>query len=100
MSEVKLEKIFKALANRRRLRILSYLKSRGCATVTDISEHLELSLKATSKHVVKLSNVQMIARIQRGTYMYYYIDSCTYSTVSNIFVNPYSLDKGEQRKVY
>lgn len=77
-----------------------FLQKKGFATVTEISEHLELSLNATSKHVNKLAHVQMIARIQRGTYMFYYVDNYAHSTVSNLFVNSYSRDKGEQGKVY
>ena len=45
------EKILKALANRRRLEIIRYLKQKRNANVGDIATHLKLSFKSTSRHL-------------------------------------------------
>ncbi len=50
-TERELEKQLKALANRRRLAILKYLKSKREASVGDIAEEINLSFKSTSKHL-------------------------------------------------
>jgi DNA-binding transcriptional ArsR family regulator len=67
------EKILKALANRRRLQILKYLKNRKSATVTSIAEHLKLSLKSTSKHLAVLFGASIVDREQNNLSMLYSI---------------------------
>lgn len=69
----KLEKILKALANRRRLAILRYLKDGRQASVGDISAKIDLSFKATSKHLNILFGADILERDQKGLQMYYKI---------------------------
>lgn len=66
-----LEKQLKALANRRRLAILKYLKDKGEASVMQIAEEIKLSFKATSKHLGVLAARDVIDREQRGLQMFY-----------------------------
>ncbi|OGZ95156.1 MAG: hypothetical protein A3I44_03655 [Candidatus Sungbacteria bacterium RIFCSPLOWO2_02_FULL_51_17] len=66
MKERHLEKIVKALANRRRLAIMRYLKAEKEATVGDIAGAIKLSFKATSKHLQILSSADVVERNQRG----------------------------------
>ena len=67
----KLEKILKALANRRRLAILKYFKENKEAPVAEIAGEINLSFKATSKHLGVLSAVDIIEREQRSSQMFY-----------------------------
>ncbi|MBI2446628.1 MAG: winged helix-turn-helix transcriptional regulator [Parcubacteria group bacterium] len=71
----KLEKILKALANRRRLAILKYLKENKEAPVTEIADEINLSFKATSKHLGVLSAVDIIEREQRSSQMFYHLSA-------------------------
>jgi len=59
---IKLDKLLKATANKRRLAILKYLKSVREATVGDISEQIKLSFKATSKHLKILDDVDIVEK--------------------------------------
>ena len=52
-----LEFQYKALANRRRLAILKYLKYHNKASVGDIAKEIKLRIKSTSKHLRILSAV-------------------------------------------
>ena len=65
------EKIFKALANSRRLQIIKYLKSKKKATVTDIAEHIRLSLKSTSRHLSVLYSSGIVDREQKNLSVFY-----------------------------
>jgi len=67
----KLEKILKALANRRRLAILKHLKENKEASVTEIAQEINLSLKATSKHLGILSAMDILEKEQRILQMFY-----------------------------
>lgn len=70
-----LEKILKALANKRRLAILQYLKKNKEAYVGDIAEKINLSLKATSKHLAVLLAIDIVDREQRSLQMFYRLAS-------------------------
>jgi len=61
----------KALANRRRLAILKYLKADGRATVSDVAHKIELSFKSTSKHLRILAAAGIIEREQISLQMWY-----------------------------
>jgi ArsR family transcriptional regulator, arsenate/arsenite/antimonite-responsive transcriptional repressor len=69
------EKLFKALANRRRLQILAILKHDREANVGDIAAELRISFKATSKHLAVLSSADILQREQRSLFMFYSIAS-------------------------
>ncbi len=73
MKNKELERILKALANRRRLYIVSFLKKRKEAAVGDISEQIKLSFRSTSKHLGILAAAGILEREQRSVQMYYKI---------------------------
>ena len=67
----KLEKILKALANQRRLAILKCLKKSREASVAEIAHEINLSFKATSKHLGILSALDIIEKNQRSLQVFY-----------------------------
>lgn len=68
-------KLFKALANKRRLEILKYLNGRKMASVGDIAEHLKLSLPSTSKHLNILYSADLLEKEQHRLSIYYRLSS-------------------------
>ena len=60
-----LEKVLKALANKRRLMILKFLQ-RGRASVGDIADAIKLSFKATSRHLTLLTSADILEKEQEG----------------------------------
>lgn len=70
---VELEKTMKALANRRRLAILKFLKYAGRASVGDIAREINLSFKATSKHLGILRAANVLEREQISLEMWYFL---------------------------
>lgn len=80
----KLEKILKALANRRRLAILKHLKENKEVPVTEIAQEINLSFKATSKHLGILSAVDIIEKEQRSLQMFYRLSGDQESAVKHI----------------
>ena len=67
----KFERVLKGLANRRRLAILKYLNGVKEANVAQISEVINLSFKATSKHLGILANLDILEKEQRSLEMFY-----------------------------
>ena len=84
MNMKKMEKVLKALANRRRLAILKYLKENKEAPVAEIANKINLSFKATSKHLGVLSAIDIIEREQRSLQMFYRLSSNQESAVKHI----------------
>ena len=74
-SERDLEKIFKALGNRRRLSILRILKKDGKLSVGDIASEIDMSIKATSKHVAILAGAGLLDREKHGLGVWYGISN-------------------------
>lgn len=66
-----MEKIFKALSNLSRLKIVQFLKGKKEASVTEISSATGCSYKATSKHLSILFRTDILDREQRFYEMHY-----------------------------
>jgi DNA-binding transcriptional ArsR family regulator len=70
-SNKELERELKALANKRRLAIIKFLRQNKEATVGDIAEAIKLSFKSTSKHLAVLKAVDIVEYEQRSLSYYY-----------------------------
>ncbi|MCK5084778.1 MAG: winged helix-turn-helix transcriptional regulator [Candidatus Pacebacteria bacterium] len=84
-SDIKnLEKMLKALANKRRLYILRYLKSKKEASVGDIAGKIHLSFKSTSRHLSVLSILDILEKEQRSSQVFYRISNNNDSILKHI----------------
>lgn len=66
-----LEKILKALANKRRLSIIKYLKETEEAPVGDIADTINLSFRSTSKHLGILAAADIVEKNKHSLQMLY-----------------------------
>lgn len=73
MNEKEFERVLKALANKRRLAILRFLKKKKEAPVGDVASAINLSFRATSRHLIILLAADILDREQRSVEMYYRI---------------------------
>lgn len=67
-------KIFKALANSRRVEILRILSTGQRLNVLDLSEKLDLAFKSTSKHLQILINSDFLYTKREGRNCFYYFN--------------------------
>lgn len=65
------ERIFKALANRRRLAIVKLLKKQPRVAVGDIASHLKVSMPTTSKHLSILAAADIVDYERVSLVIYY-----------------------------
>ena len=65
------ERVFKALANRRRIAVILHLKKEKEASVGEIAGAIRLSIKATSKHLSILTNANVLDKEQRSLQVFY-----------------------------
>ena len=73
MNEQELEKILKALANKRRLLILKILKRKKKISVGNMAKEIKLSFKSTSKHLAILYSAGIVEKEQVSLSMHYSI---------------------------
>ena len=68
-----LEQVFKALADRHRVKILNRLLSAGgdAVCVCDLEDLLELKQPTVSYHLKQLLNAGIVQREKRGSYAYF-----------------------------
>lgn len=66
-------KVFKVLANSRRLKIMEMLLTKERLSVSVISHKLNLSFKSTSRHLCLLENSGLLEREQEGLFAFYKI---------------------------
>lgn len=71
MKERDLERVLKALANRRRLAIVNLLRKDGEKSVGEVADSIKLSFRATSKHLSILVNADILEKEQRSVQMFY-----------------------------
>ena len=65
--------IFKALANINRLKIIKLLAKRNNLNVSEIAEIIDISLNATSKHLIILSNLGILEGKGKQGHVFYRI---------------------------
>jgi len=73
MKEKEIEKILKALANKRRVAIINLLKKRKVVSVGEIAREIKISFNATSKHLKVLFSADIVEKDQVGLTMFYKI---------------------------
>ena len=84
MKDNEIERNMKALANKRRLAILRFLKKRKEATVGDIAEEIKLSFKSTSRHLSVLFSADILEREQKSLQVFYRIADGTSESAHRI----------------
>lgn len=84
MKEREMEKVLKALANKRRLSIVSLLRKDKEKNVGEIADSIKLSFRATSKHLSVLINADILEKEQRSLQMFYSINKNTSETIRQL----------------
>jgi ArsR family transcriptional regulator, arsenate/arsenite/antimonite-responsive transcriptional repressor len=85
-----LEQVFKALADRHRVKILNRLLSAGgeAVCVCDLEDLLELKQPTVSYHLKQLLNAGIVQRDKRGSYAYFSLSPGALERVRELLVLP------------
>jgi ArsR family transcriptional regulator, arsenate/arsenite/antimonite-responsive transcriptional repressor len=84
-----LERLFKALADRHRVKILNLLQAAGEVCVCDFVPSLGLSQPTISYHLRQLSDAGLILRERRGSYAYYQLAPGALERVGGLIAAPW-----------
>ena len=83
-------KLFKALSDETRLRILEFLIREGKHCVIEIADAVEISQTASSRNLAILRDAGFLLDIRDGACIYYYFDINTISTECADLLSIYS----------
>jgi ArsR family transcriptional regulator len=85
-----LEQVFKALADRHRVKILNRLLSAGgeAVCVCDLEDLLDLKQPTVSYHLKQLLNAGIVMREKRGSYAYFSLSPGALEHVRELLVLP------------
>ncbi len=67
--------IFKAFSNINRIGIVKFLSQRDKSSVSEIAHHLDISLKATSKHLIILHNLDVLDSKGKDNRVFYWLNA-------------------------
>lgn len=79
-----MERTLKALANKRRLAIISLLYKKGKKNVGQIAESIRLSFRSTSRHLSVLANADILEKEQKSKQSFYSIHQNTHELIEHI----------------
>lgn len=85
-----LERVFKALADRHRVKILNRLIAAGdeAVCVCEFTDSLGLKQPTVSYHLKQLSDAGLITREKRGTYAYYRMKPGALTSITALLASP------------
>ena len=68
------DKVFKALADPSRRKLLDQLHANNGQTLSELCEHLDMSRQAVTKHLVLLEGSNLVATVWRGREKLHYLN--------------------------
>jgi DNA-binding transcriptional ArsR family regulator len=71
---IRVDKVFKALADRSRRKLLDQLYASNGQTLGELCEHLDMTRQAVSKHLVVLEAANLVTTVWRGREKLHYLN--------------------------
>jgi DNA-binding transcriptional ArsR family regulator len=87
-------KVFKALADPSRRRLLDMLHASNGQTLTELCEHLDMTRQAVTKHLLLLETANLVVVVWRGREKLHYLNPVPISEIFDRWVGKY-----ERRRV-
>ena len=81
------DKVFKALSDKNRRKILKLLKSNDGLFAGEIADKFNISKPAISKHLNSLKKANLIYSKRMGKYIKYYINMSVFEELISYFIN-------------
>jgi len=69
-----MDKVFKALADPTRRRLLDRLRARRGQTLGELCRHLDMTRQAVTQHLGRLEDANLVATIRRGREKLHYLN--------------------------
>ena len=83
------DKVFKALADPSRRKLLDELFKRNGQTSSELCEHLDMTRQAVIKHLVILEEASLVATVWRGREKLHYLNPVPLHEISERWIGKY-----------
>jgi DNA-binding transcriptional ArsR family regulator len=101
------DKVFKALADPSRRKLLDRLHANNGQTLSELCRHLDMTRQAVTKHLALLEAANLVVTVWRGREKLHYLNPMPINDISERWISKYErerlralseLKKGLQRK--
>ena len=83
------DKVFKALADPGRRRLLDKLQANNGQTLSELCEHLDMSRQAVTKHLLLLEEANLVVVVWRGREKLHYLNPVPINEIFERWVGKY-----------
>jgi DNA-binding transcriptional ArsR family regulator len=86
---IPVDKVFKALADPSRRKLLDRLHENNGQTLTELCEHLDMTRQAVTKHLALLEAANLVATVWRGREKLHYLNPVPISEIYERWIGKY-----------
>jgi DNA-binding transcriptional ArsR family regulator len=83
------DKVFKALADPSRRKLLDQLYANNSQTLSELCEHLDMTRQAVTKHLVLLEAANLVATVWRGREKLHYFNPVPLQEIYDRWIRKY-----------
>jgi DNA-binding transcriptional ArsR family regulator len=83
------DKVFKALADPSRRKLLDQLHGNNGQTLTELCEHLDMTRQAVTKHLTLLEAANLVATVWRGRQKLHYLNPTPLQEIYDRWISKY-----------
>jgi len=87
------DKVFKALADPSRRKLLDHLHANNGQTLSELCEHLDMSRQAVTKHLALLEAANLVATVWRGREKLHYLNPVPLQEIYDRWIIKYERDR-------
>ena len=84
-----MDKVFKALADRSRRKLLDRLRSNNGQTLGELCQDLDMTRQAVTKHLRLLEDAQLVVTIWRGREKLHYLNPVPIHEIADRWIDKY-----------
>ncbi len=84
-----IDKVFKALAHPSRRQLLDRLRADNGRTLGELSEHLNMTRQAVTKHLAMLEAANLVVSVKRGREKWHYLNPAPIGEIHDRWIGKY-----------
>ena len=84
-----MDKVFKALADPTRRKLLDRLHAENGQTLSDLCERLEMTRQAVTKHLVLLEDANLVVTLKRGREKLHYLNPVPIHEIADRWIDKF-----------
>jgi DNA-binding transcriptional ArsR family regulator len=88
-----MDKVFKALADRTRRKLLDRLFVKNGQTLAELCASMKMTRQAVTKHLNLLETANLVATVRKGREKFHYLNPVPINEISERWINKYENDR-------